>query len=85
MLEGGLTPILSLDEMKAIGYNIAFHPLTLLAASMYAMKNVLQQLKENKSTDEFLLNFKEIRETVGFNKYYKIYSQYNSLDKVKNS
>lgn len=84
MLEGGLTPILSLDEMKTIGFNIAFHPLSLLAASMSAMKDVLQLLKENKPTDELLLNFKEIKETIGFNKYYKIYSQYNSLDKDKN-
>ena len=84
MLEGGITPILSLEEMKEIGFSIALHPLTLLASSMLAMKNALLMLKENKITNTHLLNFNEIKDIIGFNKYYEIASKYNSLGKDKN-
>ena len=47
LLEGGITPILPLDSIEELGFNIAFHPLTLLAASMSSMKNVLELLKQN--------------------------------------
>ena len=81
LLEGGITPILPLDSIEELGFNIAFHPLTLLAASMSSMKNVLELLKKNKPTDDYMLNFNEIKETIGFNKYYEIMSQYNSMNK----
>ena len=83
LLEGGLTPNLSLDEVEEIGFNITFHPLTLLAASMLAMKNVLQLLKDDKSINERLLDFNELKETIGFNEYYKISSQYYSINMDK--
>ena len=81
LLEGGITPILPLHSIEELGFNIAFHPLTLLAASMSSMKNVLELLKQNKPTDDYKLNFNEIKETIGFNKYYKTISQYNSMNK----
>ena len=46
LLEGGITPILPLHSIEELGFNIAFHPLTLLAASMSSMKNVLELLKK---------------------------------------
>jgi len=81
LLEGGITPILPLQSIEELGFNIAFHPLTLLAASMSSMKNVLELLKQNKPTDNHMLNFNEIKETIGFNKYYKTISKYNSMNK----
>ena len=50
---------------------------------MFAMKNVLQLLKNNEPIDGDILNFDEIKETIGFNKYYRIASQYNSLNQNK--
>ena len=37
IVEGGLTPELSIEALQAIGYSLAAYPLTLLAAAMRAM------------------------------------------------
>lgn len=78
MLEGGLTPLLPLEDLKEMGFNIVFHPLALLSASMFSMKNVLGLIKENKLKEEHLLSFNELKETIGFNKYYEVSSKYKS-------
>lgn len=50
MLEGGITPLHTPEELKAMGFHLIFHPLTTLYASAWAMLDVLMTLKKNGST-----------------------------------
>ena len=69
MLEGGETPILPPDRLEAMGYAIAAYPLTLLSAATRAMKEALADLRTGRNPTNRLLDFDELRETVGFDDY----------------
>jgi 2-methylisocitrate lyase-like PEP mutase family enzyme len=79
IVEGGLTPELSVDVLRGIGYSLAAYPLTLLAASMKAMTDSLREMRERRNLH--LMNFEELRERVGFNDYYEISARYSSSNR----
>jgi 2-methylisocitrate lyase-like PEP mutase family enzyme len=68
MLEGGQTPLLPPAELEQLGYKIVAYPLTLLSASIVAMRRVLAELREGTSPSG-LLTFAALREQVGFDAY----------------
>jgi 2-methylisocitrate lyase-like PEP mutase family enzyme len=68
LLEQGVTPILSPEELEALGFNIAAYPLTLLSAAARAMQGALRNLKNGESVDT-ILSFAEMKEIVGFPAY----------------
>ena len=78
IVEGGLTPNIPMTELNEMGYQIAAYPLTLLSASMRAMKNALANLKSDTPRDKDILNFSELRDIIGFEEYYEISSQYET-------
>ena len=78
IVEGGLTPNIPMNELKEMGYQIAAYPLTLLSASMRAMKSALAALKSDTPRDKDILNFSELRDIIGFEDYYKISSNYET-------
>ena len=78
IVEGGLTPNIPMTELNEMGYQIAAYPLTLLSASMRAMKNALANLKSDTPRDKDILNFSELRDIIGFEDYYKISSNYET-------
>jgi 2-methylisocitrate lyase-like PEP mutase family enzyme len=69
MLEGGETPILPPARLEAMGYAIAAYPLTLLSAATRAMKAALVELRAGRHPTDRLLDFNELRDTVGFDDY----------------
>ena len=71
MLEGGQTPILPPDQLSEIGYSIAAYPLTLMSAAMKAMNSVLENLANGQPSDEYLLDFADLRKQIGFDGYHK--------------
>ena len=83
VVEGGLTPNIPMTELNEMGYQIAAYPLTLLSASMRAMKNVLANLKSDTPRDKDILNFSELRDIIGFEEYYEISSQYETSKRNK--
>ena len=83
IVEGGLTPNIPMTELNEMGYQIAAYPLTLLSASMRAMKNALANLKSDTPRDNDILNFSELRDIIGFEEYYKISSQYETSKRNK--
>lgn len=83
IVEGGLTPNIPMAELNEMGYQIAAYPLTLLSASMRAMKNALANLKSDKPRDKDILNFSELRDIIGFEEYYEISSQYETSKRNK--
>jgi len=78
IVEGGLTPNLSMQELSDLGYQIAAYPLTLLSASMQAMKSTLELMTEDLPRDKFLLDFAELRTNIGFDEYYSASKKYAS-------
>ncbi len=76
MLEYGSTPILPPVELQKMGYTMAAYPLTLLSASIKAMKESLELIKEGKPTLDKILSFAETKDVVGFTKYAKEEERY---------
>jgi len=69
MLEFGSTPILPPEELGEIGYTMAAYPLTLLSASIKAMQQSLDLIKNGQPTDDMILSFAETKDVVGFTQY----------------
>lgn len=78
IVEGGETPDLSHKELQDIGYAIAAYPLTLMASAMKAMMTTLQHLKTDQDRTPDLMDFKELRERIGFNDYYEVSARYET-------
>ena len=78
IVEGGLTPNLSMKELEEIGYNMAVYPLTALSSAMKAMVDSLNKLKLDEDRAGNLMSFTELRKRVGFDDYYEISSKYES-------
>ena len=49
LIEGGKTPLLSPQQLEAIGYKIAVYPLTLLNVSIQAMRAALISLRRRSA------------------------------------
>ena len=78
IVEGGLTPNLSMKELEDIGYNMAVYPLTALSSAMKAMVDSLNKLKTDDDRSSNLMSFTELRKRVGFDDYYEVASRYES-------
>jgi len=70
MVEQGKTPVLPAAALQEIGYALVAWPLTLLSASLRAMRAALAEMKAGRHPDEQLLGFEELRRIVGFEDYY---------------
>jgi 2-methylisocitrate lyase-like PEP mutase family enzyme len=69
LIDHGKTPVLPLPELEAMGYQIAVYPLTLLSASIRAMREALASLQAGQ-TPYGLADFEELKAAVGFPEYY---------------
>ena len=78
IVEGGLTPNLSMKELEDIGYKMAVYPLTALSSAMKAMVDSLNKLKTDDDRSSNLMSFTELRKRVGFDDYYEVSSRYES-------
>ncbi|MGZ8216308.1 isocitrate lyase/PEP mutase family protein [Methylomagnum sp.] len=75
MIEQGKTPVLSPEELQVIGYQIAVYPLTLLNASIVAMRLALAKLKRHEKPDN-IMDFEALKAAVGFPGYYEEEERY---------
>lgn len=78
MVEGGATPILDAKTLYAAGYNLAAYPLTLLSAAAKAMQTALSSLKNGDHPADMLLDFEDLKQTVGFDAYYEEEKPYST-------
>ena len=74
MIQNGITPILSSEELEDMGYKIAAYPLTILSAAVEAMQNSLAILKKGKYPNH--ITFQELQDIVGFTEYCKEEKRY---------
>ncbi len=75
MLEEGITPILPPAMLAEIGYGIAAYPLTLLSTAVFAMREALADLAAER-TPERRVDFRTLRELVGFDAYDELLKRY---------
>ena len=78
IVEGGLTPNLAMAQLRDVGFQFAAYPLTLLAASMQAMKHTLELMRDDLPRAEHLMDFEELRDRIGFNDYYETSQVYET-------
>jgi methylisocitrate lyase len=81
MIENGVTPTFSANELKSMGYSMVVFPLSGLYGSAFAMKKILSDLKKNGSTKnsmDTMLDFNEFNELVELSKFMKMEEKYQS-------
>ena len=54
MTEGGKTPLLTARELQQMGYNLVIFPNALMRIAAYAVREALDQMKQNGGTGELL-------------------------------
>jgi len=78
IIEGGITPNLSMNELTGIGYKLAVYPLMLLSAAMKAINKSLDSILKDGDKANLLLEFTDLRKKIGFDEYYEISSKYKT-------
>lgn len=82
MLEGGLTPLHTPQELKAMGFHLIVHPLTTLYASARMLIDILKVLKEAGTTRDQLhklATFEEFNKLVGLESWFELESRFSKL------
>lgn len=81
LVEGGRTPIPSMERLDELGFRIAIFPLTLLSAAMRAMQDCLAGMKAEGHPEDRLIGFDAIKRIAGFDAYYEAEKRYVSARK----
>lgn len=81
MLEGGVTPLHTPEELKAMGFHLIVHPLTSLYASARAILDVLKTLKEKGTTRDHLdkmATFEEFNQLVELESWFELEARFSN-------
>ena len=81
MIENGVTPTFSADELKSMGYTMVVFPLSGLYGAAYAMKKIFSQLKRTGSTkgsNHMMLDFNEFNDLVELPRFMQMEKKYQS-------
>jgi 2,3-dimethylmalate lyase len=79
MIEEGVTPTLSAQQLFQMGYNVALFPLSALYAATYAMLKVFSELKKTGTTEhgrEMMVTFNEFNKLVDLQRYMELEKRY---------
>jgi 2-methylisocitrate lyase-like PEP mutase family enzyme len=79
MLERGVTPLLTREELRDLGYALAVCPLTAIYAAARAMRDVFAHLRAHGTTRDALdrlLSFDEFHDLVGLEEKYALDARY---------
>ncbi|OAY58381.1 carboxyvinyl-carboxyphosphonate phosphorylmutase, chloroplastic [Manihot esculenta] len=85
MIEGGVSPLHTPEELKAMGFHLIVHPLTSLYASARALVDVLKTLKENGTTRDHLhkmATFEEFNQLVNLESWFELEARYSNFKKL---
>jgi 2,3-dimethylmalate lyase len=67
-IEGGKTPLMTAKELREAGYNVVVYPLSALYAAAWAVKVLLEELKEEGTTRvsaERMIAFSDFNRFIG--------------------
>jgi len=79
MIEGGATPISSVQSLYKMGYKIILYPLSVLFANTFATMNILKELKKTGTTTKFrnkVVSFDQFNDLVELKKFRKLEKKY---------
>jgi 2,3-dimethylmalate lyase len=79
MIEEGVTPTLSAQQLFQMGYNVALFPLSALYAATYAIVKVFSELKKTGTTEhgrEMMVTFNEFNKLVDLQRYMELEKRY---------
>jgi 2-methylisocitrate lyase-like PEP mutase family enzyme len=76
MVEGGKTPIPSMERLHGLGYAFAIFPLTLFSSAMRAIKDSLAVMQQGRHPADRVMDFAELRRDIGFDAYYEAEQRY---------
>ena len=80
MIEEGITPNLSADHLRQMGYKLVVFPLSALYSSTFAIKQTLQTLKKTGTTKDLknkMITFQEFNDLVDLPAYNKLEKKYS--------
>ena len=83
MVEGGRTPVLTFEQLEAIGYGLAIFPATAFLAAGAAMQSVYQTLLTDKSSTKLtqpLYDFQDFSKLMGFDWVSQFDQQFKTSD-----
>jgi 2,3-dimethylmalate lyase len=86
MVEKGLTPVLSKQDLEALGYSMAIFPVTALLAAVQSMTQVYQQFKDlgsSASSKVPLYDFGDLSKLMGFEDVWSFEKKYVEIDADK--
>jgi carboxyvinyl-carboxyphosphonate phosphorylmutase len=81
MIENGVTPNFSANELKSMGYSMVVFPLSGLYGATYAMKKIFYHLKKNGTTKrctDMMLDFNEFNDLVELSKFMQMEEKFQS-------
>ena len=87
MLEGGVTPLLTRDELEQVGFQLVVCPLTALYASAKAMQDMFGLIKSagtTRATLDRLLPFQQFHGIIDLDAYYALDDRYRTPDEGEN-
>lgn len=80
MLEGGITPLHTPEELREMGFHLIVHPLTTLYATARAVVDITKSLKEKGTTRDDLnklATFEEFNKLVRLESWYEMETRYS--------
>jgi methylisocitrate lyase len=80
MIEEGITPNLTANQLRKMGYKMVVFPLSALYSSTFAIKQTLQTLKKTGTTKELknkMITFQEFNDLVDLSNYNKLEKKYS--------
>ncbi|MGH9999643.1 MAG: isocitrate lyase/PEP mutase family protein [Nitrososphaeraceae archaeon] len=81
MIEEGITPNLTADQLRKMGFKMVVFPLSALYSATFAIKQTLQTLKKTGTTRELknkMITFQEFNDLVNLSAYHKLEKKYSS-------
>lgn len=77
-IEGGKTPLLSAEELEALGYKIAVFPLSGLFCATYAIRECFRHLKQHRTTVGYdrAVDFEEFEQFIDIPHYRELERQF---------
>ena len=81
MIEEGITPNLTANQLRKMGFKMVVFPLSALFSATFAIKQTLQTLKKTGTTKELknkMITFQEFNDLVNLSAYNKLEKKYSS-------
>ena len=82
MIEHGKTPVLSKDELAALGYTLILYPLSGIFAAAAAIQSIYQKLHADNTTlgsEESLISFDRFNDLIGVEEKYALAQRFGGV------